>query len=129
MSSTVTLPSPAKGLNALLGLPTPSAESLPAGAHASVPQIGRSIAELGDRSKQLGESSESGEKEAGADNIDSSAQEDAANQVMEGGEAVTGTEEIEIAEVVDEESGQNEMMIITETRADNQVIWATESTN
>ena len=40
---------------------------------------------------------------------------------MEMTEMENGTEEIEIAEVVNEENGQNEMLIITESKGDNQV--------
>ena len=105
------LPSPAKGLNALLGLPTPSLEPLVPGMHPSMSQIGRTESE--EMFRQPGEEMV-GMAEAGEGETIETVE-------MEMTEMENGTEEIEIAEVVNEESGQNEMLIITESKGDNQV--------
>ena len=114
VSVTPTIPSQAKGLNALLGLPTPSADIFPPGTHASVPQLGRNIIELGNKDTQLGD------KATGGDKSETDNQEEAVVS-QEGGLADNGTENFEIAEVVDEEGGENQVMIITETKTDGQV--------
>ena len=106
VSVTPTVPSTAKGLNALLGLPTPSEDIFPPGTHASVPQLGKSSSDL-ELGKKESEESSGGEK-SGADNQDAELVEN-------------GTEEIEIAEMVGEEGGENQMVIITETKTDGQV--------
>ena len=109
------LPSPAKGLNALLGLPTPSLEPLVPGMHPSMSQIGRTESE--EMFRQPGEEMVGpgvGQAEAGEGETIETVE-------MEMTEMENGTEEIEIAEVVNEESGQNEMLIITESKGDNQV--------
>ena len=120
VSNPVPIPSPAKGLNALLGLPTPSVEPQIPGTHPSVSNLDRNVTESDKTAKEPGaEEAELAEKDTGVD------KDEEGNVVetmeVEATDAGNGTEEIEIAEVVDEESGQNEVMIITEAKADNQV--------
>ena len=64
--------------------------------------------ELGNQYTQLGDKDSELATGGGADN-------------QEGGLVENGTEEIEIAEMVDEEGGGNQMMIIAETKPDGQV--------